>query len=108
MEGMGRKKTVVQTMTVELRLEIRRWIKGKIILNQKEREREESRILPKFLDWGTWAGVPTIYADKEYRRRNMNCHFICFSNSLQKLFCLPPSPIKTEHQNSRLGLFFFF
>lgn len=50
MEGMGRKKTVVQTMTVELRLEIRRWIKGKIILNQKERKREESRILPKFLD----------------------------------------------------------
>jgi len=49
-EGMGREKRVVQTMTVELRLEIRRWIKGKIILNQKEREREESRILPKFLD----------------------------------------------------------
>ena len=50
MEGMGREKRVVQTMTVELRLEIRRWIKEKIILNQKEREREESRILPKFLD----------------------------------------------------------
>lgn len=50
MEGMGREKRVVQTMTVELRLEIRRSIKGKIILNQKEREREESRILPKFLD----------------------------------------------------------
>ena len=47
---MGREKRVVQTMTVELRLEIRRSIKGKIILNQKEREREESRILPKFLD----------------------------------------------------------
>ena len=49
-EGMGREKRVVQTMTVELRLEIRRWIKEKIILNQKEREREQSRILPKFLD----------------------------------------------------------